>query len=82
MLNLLQELPSIELMYGLRGLREVTISWKDVPGLGGMEDWARWIVGLWRLPHGVGGEKAVAVSEEEGPLECEWPRRCITWRMK
>ena len=59
-LNYLHEIPSIELLYGLRGLRNVRISWTHVQGLEGMEDWVRWMVGLWRLPHGAGSGNAGA----------------------
>ena len=63
MLNYMQEIPSIELMYRLRGLKDIKISWKHIQGLEGMEVWARTLAGYWCMPYGTPDESAVAVDE-------------------
>ncbi|KAK3716692.1 hypothetical protein LTR37_006322 [Vermiconidia calcicola] len=45
----IHEIPHIELMYSLRGLKDITIGWKNCQGLEGMEGWAKTLGGCWRL---------------------------------
>lgn len=55
-LSNLSELRFIDQVFGLRGLKEVTIGWQDEHGLVGMDAWVSYLVGCWRLKPGQGIE--------------------------
>ena len=53
MLRFLTELPHIECLNDLRGLRDVKLSWHATEGLQGMHHWACAMIGVWRLQKGM-----------------------------
>lgn len=79
MLNYLHEIPYMELVYQLRGVKDMEISWMHVQGLEGMEMWARTLAGYWRLPIGGIHGDAVPVPKDESSMYGFWPRRFV-WR--
>ena len=64
MLKLIKELPCLELVYELRGPKEIKIGWKHCKGLQGMETWAKELAGHWRLPHGANQAMAKPVESD------------------
>lgn len=62
-LKYLNEIPDIEMLCQLRGLKEITLSWPDIQGLHWMEKWARAVMGIWRMPRGTAIRDAVLVNE-------------------
>lgn len=64
MLRYLEEVPNIELMCDLRGLKDVKFGWHPLPGFLGMHEWVCWLLGVWRLPEGTHYTEAMPIEAE------------------
>lgn len=79
MLNYLYELPHLDVLYGLRGMQQIKISWKTSAGLIGMEAWAKYLINFWSLPHGASwkdvvdtGDATLVETEDPDLVEVIW----------
>lgn len=74
----LNEIPYLNVISKLRGLKKIKIAWKIQSGAFGMEDWAKTLAGYWRLPHGSDGMNVVPVDAAVVDSEdSKW--RSIQW---
>ncbi|KAK5116303.1 hypothetical protein LTR85_009275 [Meristemomyces frigidus] len=64
MLQYLHEVPNIEWMYELRGLKDIIFGWRPLDGSEGMHDWVCWLIGVWRLPKGAQSTNAVPIEAQ------------------